>query len=122
MFSEEITLRRATAQRDALVDLGKILIGSGLRCLVVERVRLMITRSYGPRAYLPPHMEVRDGARLVVTISVSERAGRRPYFMVTLPGGIQVRMGDVTDAESTAGYVRRVPELQEDADGGRGAR
>jgi hypothetical protein len=121
-LSEEITLRRAIAQCDALVELSRAVTGAGLRCLVVERVRLVVTRSWGPRGYLPPYLEVRDGARLVVTISVSERAGRRPFYVVTLPGGLQVRMGEVGDAESTAGYVRQMPGLLDGVEDGRGAR
>jgi hypothetical protein len=118
-FSGEITPRRADAHRKALIKLSATLVGAGLRCLLVERVHLVVTRSHGPREHLPPYLEVRNGARLVVTVWVSDRLGRRPCFMITLPGGLDVRMSDTSDAESTAGYVRRVPELQEDGRGGR---
>ncbi|RCG23464.1 hypothetical protein DQ384_34500 [Sphaerisporangium album] len=68
---------------------------------------------FGPYIYLPPYMEVRRGARLLVIISVSERLGRDPHFVITPPDrqGFGVGVGDTQDAESTAKHLRSVQQL-----------
>ncbi|GAA1267583.1 hypothetical protein GCM10009677_20050 [Sphaerisporangium rubeum] len=113
---EEITLRRAVAHRSALSKLSVTLLAAGLRCLLVERVHLTITRSYGPRAYLSPYLEVRNNQRLVATVRVHDRIGKRSHFVMTLPGGLDVQMGEAKDADSLAGYVLQVPGLQQSVD------
>ena len=120
--AQEITVRRAVAHREALARLGSALLAGGFRCLLVEQVHLTITRSYGPRTYLPPYLEVRNRGRLVVTVRVDDRIGKRSRFVMTLPGGLDVRMGDTGDAGSVAGYVRQLPDLQQSMDEGHGAR
>jgi hypothetical protein len=114
--------RRAYAQRDALSGLRASMNGAGLRCLIVERVRVVMRAKFGPRIYLPPYMEVRRGTRLLATISVSERMGRDPYFVVTPPGrpGFGVGAGDIQDAESTVKHLRSARPLTDvTADEGR---
>ncbi|RCG29085.1 hypothetical protein DQ384_22370 [Sphaerisporangium album] len=105
--------RRAYAQRDALIGLRASMNGAGLRCLIVERVRVVMAAKFGPRIYLPPYMEVRRGTRLLVTISVSERMGRDPHFVITPPGrqGFGFGVGDIQDAASTAKHLRSVRQL-----------
>ncbi|MEV6979920.1 hypothetical protein AB0M95_01450 [Sphaerisporangium sp. NPDC051017] len=85
----------------------------GARFLIVERARLLMRVKYGARIYLPPYMEVRIGSRLVVTISVSQRMGRPPFFLAKPPGDLSVGVmaGEVGDTESTAKHIRSVQEL-----------
>ncbi|MEU9890924.1 hypothetical protein [Sphaerisporangium sp. NPDC051011] len=113
MSRDGIGQRRADAQRVALMGLRDSMNGSDLRCLIVERVRVEMAAKFGPYTYLPPYMEVRRGSRLLVIISVSERLGREPHFVINVPGrlGFEVGAGVTQDAASTATHLRSVREL-----------
>ncbi|GAA1270206.1 hypothetical protein GCM10009677_23700 [Sphaerisporangium rubeum] len=101
--TEDIGDRRARAQTEALAGLREALAGPALRCVIVERVRLVLPRKFGPRVHLPPYMEIHGRVGLLATVSVIARRTGRFAFSISRPTATQPT--EVKDAESLAAHI-----------------
>ncbi|MEO3811021.1 hypothetical protein ABGB17_18655 [Sphaerisporangium sp. B11E5] len=101
--TEDIGDRRARAQLEALTGLQEALAGPALRCVIVERVRLVLPRKFGPRVHLPPYMEIRSRVGLLATVSVIARKTGRLAFAITRPSA--ERPTEVKDAGALAAHI-----------------
>ncbi|MFC6079854.1 hypothetical protein [Sphaerisporangium aureirubrum] len=102
---EDIGDRRARAHLEALTVLQRTLTGARLRCLIVERVRLVLPRKFGPRVHLPPYMEVHGKVGLLATVSVFVRKSGKLGFTVTRPSAVPALPAQVKDAEAVAAHI-----------------
>ncbi len=97
-----LSRKQVKSQLEALAGLREILIDHGVRCLIVEPIRLTVAPRWWTVDYQAPYMEVRDGEGLRATVSVVERMGRRSRFSVIRPGDDPAELSDIQDTKAVA--------------------
>ncbi|MEV6981353.1 hypothetical protein AB0M95_08865 [Sphaerisporangium sp. NPDC051017] len=113
LMGEGISARRAQIQREALAGVRDAMASYGLRCLLVDRVRLSLRWNHSARVQEPPCLDVYEGTRLLVTITAHDRPGRRPMFSVARPGGVRFTSLKVEDVLRDPRADAREPDAED---------